>query len=61
MKGILKSIIWFIVGLELLLLMFVMFSKFLEPDEVDIDLSDEEINDYFTILNRKELKNYDLK
>lgn len=42
MKGILKAIIWFIVGLELLLLMFVMFSKFLEPEDVDVNLSEEE-------------------
>ena len=42
MKGILRTLIWFILGLELLLVMFVLFSKFLTPDEVETDLDEEE-------------------
>lgn len=42
MKGILRTLIWFILGLELLLVMFVLFSKFLTPDEVETDLDEAE-------------------
>ncbi|MCQ2911498.1 MAG: M15 family metallopeptidase [Clostridia bacterium] len=42
MKEGLKAIIWLIVGLELLLVMFILFSKFLTNEKVNLDLDEEE-------------------